>query len=58
MSRKMTAMILLSELTMHGTTAYCSGTASGTHRLKPVFTLTDSNDKSESITVYSNEKVI
>lgn len=52
------AMILLSELIMHETTAYCSGAASGTHQLKPVFTLTDSNDKSESITVYSNEKVI
>ena len=35
-----------------------SGLESGTYRLKTVFTLTDSNGKTETITVYSNEKTV
>lgn len=35
-----------------------SGLSSGTYRLQSVFTLTDKNGKSETITVYSEEKVI
>ncbi len=35
-----------------------SGLSSGTYRLKSVFTLTDSNGKTETITVYSEEKAI
>ena len=44
-----------STLTMSNTK---SGLASGTYRLKTVFTLTDSSGKSETITVYSSEKAI
>lgn len=35
-----------------------SGLSSGTYRLKSVFTLTDSNGESETITIYSNEKTV
>ena len=35
-----------------------SGLSSGTYRLKSVFTLTTSTDKTETITVYSNEKTV
>lgn len=35
-----------------------SGLDSGTYRLKSVFTLTGSNGKTETITIYSNEKTI
>lgn len=35
-----------------------SGLSSGTYRLKSVFTLTSSDGKSETITVYSEEKTI
>ena len=35
-----------------------SGLSSGKYRLKSVFTFTDKNGKSETITVYSNEKSI
>ncbi len=35
-----------------------SGLDSGKYRVKSVFTLTDQNGKSETIKVYSNEKVI
>ncbi len=35
-----------------------SGLSTGTYRLKSVFTLTSSNGKTETITVYSEEKTI
>lgn len=35
-----------------------SGLDSGTYRVKSVFTLTDRNGKSETITVYSDERVV
>ncbi|MBD5130047.1 MAG: hypothetical protein HDT43_08995 [Ruminococcaceae bacterium] len=35
-----------------------SGLAGGTYRVKSVFTLTDANGKSETITVYSSEKKV
>lgn len=35
-----------------------SGLASGKYRLKSVFTLTDNNGKTETITVYSDEKSV
>lgn len=35
-----------------------SGLTSGTYRVKSVFTLTDKNGKTETITVYSNEKKV
>lgn len=35
-----------------------SGLTSGTYRLKSVFTLTSSNGKTETITIYSEEKTI
>lgn len=35
-----------------------SGLSSGTYRLKSVFTLTSSSDKTETITVYSSEKTV
>ncbi len=35
-----------------------SGLSSGTYRLKTVFTLTDTNGKTETVTVYSDEKTV
>jgi len=35
-----------------------SGLESGKYRLKSVFTLTDKNGKSETITIYSDEKSV
>ena len=35
-----------------------SGLTSGKYRLKSVFTLTDKNDKTETITIYSNEATV
>lgn len=35
-----------------------SGLSSGTYRLKSVFTLTNASGKSETITIYSNEKTV
>lgn len=35
-----------------------SGLVSGKYRLKTIFTLTDKNGKSETITVYSSEKTV
>ena len=35
-----------------------SGLTSGKYRLKTIFTLTDKNGKTETITVYSNEKTV
>lgn len=35
-----------------------SGLENGTYRLKSVFTLTNKDGKSETITIYSNEKVV
>ncbi len=35
-----------------------SGLSSGKYRLKTIFTLTDKNGKTETITVYSNEKTV
>lgn len=35
-----------------------SGLTSGTYRVKSVFTLTDKNGKTETITVYSGEKTV
>lgn len=35
-----------------------SGLDGGTYRLKSVFTLTDKNGKSETVTIYSSEQVI
>ncbi len=35
-----------------------SGLSSGTYRLKTVFTLTNTNGKTETVTVYSDEKTV
>lgn len=39
-------------------TTYRSGLASGTYRVKSIFTVTTSNGKTETVTVYSAEKTI
>ena len=48
--------------TVYSNTIFMSNTkyslSSGKYRLKTVFTLTDKNDKTETITVYSEEKTV
>ena len=50
----------LSSVNRNSITVYNSksGLSSGTYRLKSIFTLTSSSGETETITVYSEEKII